>query len=377
MTIGNNGGPPDTPFTYKTKLECINGILERTDLTAAQKCVGIKIVVESDKEWGAEVNTETLRTAASVKDRETVFRATRTLDQIGIISKSSTRGQTGHYTVLPPRIVSSIIDAYEDLKSSRVEPDQSAANQSAQTGRLSPDQSGQTSPVSPDQSAQTGRVEPDQSSRARVSNNINIYNNNNSLLEQVNNNYNKLGQIRENLFDLPTEKNAEKKPSRLELDFAEFWKVYPRKIAKKGAEAAYQKARKSGVDAERILAGAKRYVASRPNPQFIPHPTSWLNQGRYDDEGDAVLGATAATAVPEPVEGSVGPNGRAWGWWRKYDEILSPEASVRAIERFRPNGTWPWWELGAPPGHPECIIHPSVLEMRGLVEIYKGKTTHE
>lgn len=121
----HNGGPPLLPLTAKTKLECIQSILERADLTAAQKCIGAGIVLEADREWVAEVKTPTLQGYASAKDRETVFRATRELDRKGVVSKSSARGQTGKFTVLPPRVIEAIVEAYDEMKSGRDESDHS------------------------------------------------------------------------------------------------------------------------------------------------------------------------------------------------------------------------------------------------------------
>lgn len=67
--------------------------------------------------------------------------------------------------------------------------------------------------------------------------------------------------------------------------FEEFWKVYPRREAKVAARKAFEKAVKS-VGADAVLAGARRYAAdpNLPDKQFVPLPTSWLNQGRWDDE---------------------------------------------------------------------------------------------
>lgn len=130
----HNGGPPSLPLTAKTKLECIQSILEREDLTAAQKCIGAGIVLEADREWSAEVKTPTLQRYASVKDRETVFRATRELDKKAIVAKSNIRGQAGKFTVLPPRVVSAIVEAYDEAKSGR-----DKADQISESGRAKPD----------------------------------------------------------------------------------------------------------------------------------------------------------------------------------------------------------------------------------------------
>ena len=121
--IGHNN--PPSALSSKTKLERIRYLLERSDLTAAQKCVGIGIVVTADREWVSEAKTADLMRMASAKDRDTVFRATKALGDkdIGIIEKAMTRGQSGKFRVLPPRIVEAVIEAFDELQSSRVEPD--------------------------------------------------------------------------------------------------------------------------------------------------------------------------------------------------------------------------------------------------------------
>ena len=134
MTEGSNGGPPDLPLNARTKLECIRSIVERADLTSPQKCIGVGIVLNAEKDWRAEVKTAQLQLYASVKDRETVFRATKALDDKAIVSKDSKPGQPGRFTVLPPRVVEAIIEAFNDLQSSRVE-----ADRLSESGRVKPD----------------------------------------------------------------------------------------------------------------------------------------------------------------------------------------------------------------------------------------------
>src|SRR3990167_6008420 len=53
-------------------------------------------------------------------------------------------------------------------------------------------------------------------------------------------------------------------------DFDEFWAVYPRKIGKGAARKAYGNALKRATAVE-ILTGAKRYAATKPDPQFTKH----------------------------------------------------------------------------------------------------------
>ena len=71
-------------------------------------------------------------------------------------------------------------------------------------------------------------------------------------------------------------------------DFAEWWKVYPRKTAKKAAEKAYIRARKGGATREALLDGLARSMRSweregRSKDKY-PYPATWLNQGRWEDE---------------------------------------------------------------------------------------------
>jgi hypothetical protein len=69
--------------------------------------------------------------------------------------------------------------------------------------------------------------------------------------------------------------------------FDAFWSTYPRKIGKKAAAKAFAKAVRT-VPPDRIVQGAKRYAAwcqeTHREPEFIAHPTTWLNAGRWDDQ---------------------------------------------------------------------------------------------
>lgn len=73
---------------------------------------------------------------------------------------------------------------------------------------------------------------------------------------------------------------------RIDLNacFEEFWEVYPRKVARVAAKASYGRAVRRAKP-ETILAAAARY-RDDPNrtAQYTAHPTTWLNQGRWDDE---------------------------------------------------------------------------------------------
>jgi len=71
--------------------------------------------------------------------------------------------------------------------------------------------------------------------------------------------------------------------------FDEFYRHYPRKTAKLAAQKAWAKVIKlPNVTPEDIIAGAQSYAAlcqkNAKEAEFIPHPASWLNAGRWADE---------------------------------------------------------------------------------------------
>lgn len=84
---------------------------------------------------------------------------------------------------------------------------------------------------------------------------------------------------------LPARKGASK--ADIARGFLEFWQTYPRKVGKDAAAKAFAKA--MGRIAEDdplavILAGIERALPGWTDPDFIPHPSTWLNAGRWDDE---------------------------------------------------------------------------------------------
>jgi len=71
--------------------------------------------------------------------------------------------------------------------------------------------------------------------------------------------------------------------------FDEFWELYPRKVGKGAARKAWDKLQLT-ADLAEIIAKAIRKQRSwdqwtRDGGQYIPHPATWLNQQRWEDEG--------------------------------------------------------------------------------------------
>lgn len=70
--------------------------------------------------------------------------------------------------------------------------------------------------------------------------------------------------------------------------FEEFWAAFPRKVGKDAALRAFEKRKPDRALLDRMLAAIAAQRASpdwqKDGGQFIPHPTTWLNQGRWDDQ---------------------------------------------------------------------------------------------
>lgn len=93
-------------------------------------------------------------------------------------------------------------------------------------------------------------------------------------------------------------------PSRGEERFEAFWTAYPRKQGKAAARKVFARLKvDEGLLAQMLEAiDAQKRCAqwSTDGGKYIPQPTTWLNQGRWEDEVDAQ--PTGAPAVPPPVE---------------------------------------------------------------------------
>lgn len=71
-----------------------------------------------------------------------------------------------------------------------------------------------------------------------------------------------------------------------DLWFGEFWKLYPRKVAKANAVKAFKKKCKDEQTYTAIMRGLQNYVTAckGKDPQYIAHPATWINGERWNDE---------------------------------------------------------------------------------------------
>lgn len=100
----------------------------------------------------------------------------------------------------------------------------------------------------------------------------------------------------------------DEKETQLDAAFERFWEAYPKKVDKKGARRSFAKVK---APLETLLQAVEQQKQSRQwqedNGRFIPNPTTWLNQERWEttletpEESKGVVAHTA-TASPEQLE---------------------------------------------------------------------------
>lgn len=121
------------------------------------------------------------------------------------------------------------------------------------------------------------------------------------------------------LFDSPASGTDATDRQQEDIDFAAFYAAYPRKIAKGNARKAFAAAVKRGVKSTALVAAAQahrdHWTRCRTETRFIPHPTTWLNGERYDDE------------LPSPADQQPNANGH---------QPFQPNPKANYHQGFRP-----------------------------------------
>jgi hypothetical protein len=105
---------------------------------------------------------------------------------------------------------------------------------------------------------------------------------------------------------LEEEKRREKK-RREERDekFLIFWESYPKKVKKPDAKTRWDSIKYSPDIYTKIIEALQEHKKqdqwTRDNGQYIPHPSTWLNQGMWDDEIEASTGMGANGSAPDNI----------------------------------------------------------------------------
>jgi hypothetical protein len=110
--------------------------------------------------------------------------------------------------------------------------------------------------------------------------------------------------------------------------FEQFWDHYPRKVGRQDAQRAWDKARRK-VNPAVIQAAVERMATdpNLPDQQFIPHASTWLNRGGWDD-----------APYPPPSNGRASPT--------RHDENAHAVHRMQQREQAMRNGNQTPLEIG-------------------------------
>lgn len=127
------------------------------------------------------------------------------------------------------------------------------------------------------------------------------------------------------------EQDQETPPAPRGDGFEVFWSAYPRKVGKDAARKAYERRSPNAALRSEMLAAITSQSASeqwrKNGGQYIPHPATWLNEGRWQDAVSG--GATAAGSGPKRGSDEYAALHKDAAWWREagfpsvYDAIAN------------------------------------------------------
>ena len=99
------------------------------------------------------------------------------------------------------------------------------------------------------------------------------------------------------------QKTCEDSSKKEEL-FESFWKVYPRKVGKEKCRNWFKSHKPKEELVQKMIEAVEEQKKSKQwsDPQYIPHPYTWLNQGRWEDELTPSKDSTFQSAPKNPIQ---------------------------------------------------------------------------
>ena len=98
---------------------------------------------------------------------------------------------------------------------------------------------------------------------------------------------------------------SENTPPTQDIWFSQFWDMYPKKTSKAQAEKEWKKLKVGPSLMASIMDGLRKWIASdqwtRDNGQFIPYPSTWLHNRRWEDEIGGLGIHSPAQRSPSPA----------------------------------------------------------------------------
>lgn len=126
----------------------------------------------------------------------------------------------------------------------------------------------------------------------------------------VNDNVNVNVNVNDNVLSKDNELNNRdiniscSKDEKNESIFESFWKVYPRKVGKEKCRNWFKSHKPKEELVQKMIEAVEEQKKSKQwsDPQYIPHPYTWLNQGRWEDELTPSKDSTFQSAPKNPIQ---------------------------------------------------------------------------
>ena len=126
----------------------------------------------------------------------------------------------------------------------------------------------------------------------------------------VNDNVNVNVNVNDNVLSKDNELNNRdiniscSKEEKNESIFESFWKVYPRKVGKEKCRNWFKSHKPNEELVQKMIEAVEIQKKSKQwsDPQYIPHPYTWLNQGRWEDELTPSKDSTFQSAPKNPIQ---------------------------------------------------------------------------
>lgn len=127
-------------------------------------------------------------------------------------------------------------------------------------------------------------------------------------------------------------KKSKVKENNTDIRFARFWSVYPRKVAKPDAKKKFEKLNPDDELLEVMIKAVEKQKQSdqwtKDNGQFIPHPSTWIHQRRWEDE----------TPVPDRHIKTVAAQGYEQRDYSDVEDELMRKQNERILKRLQEVG---------------------------------------
>lgn len=138
---------------------------------------------------------------------------------------------------------------------------------------------------------------------------------------------------------LEAEAAAAHKRSDVDAQFDEFWAKYPRKTNKPPARRAWARLtvaqRRAALDA--IALHVTLWRKRGTDVQFIPHPATWLNGHRFDDD-PASLGVTYNERYDGLIDADYGDSVQWYLWCETCIAVTKEQSQILMMTYF--TGDW-------------------------------------